>query len=260
VLSAHPQLKNQLMFKYNEKKQEGQEFVIFNLLKSNKKLKALDVLLYQQIVYTSAFTGYSPKTNKYFIEFFNDTEWNIRKSIELLIEEGLITRTLTSNTDRKLYPVKLDFSKDLPMSETQGSVSVPQGGVSVPQGLASVPQGGVSVPHTYNNIKIQLDNIKNKNNNNINITENSDFVEELDGVANITSKKYHSVGVDNIIPGNDDGIELPLKEEIEIPIEEKVKSFSIKEKQIEEIEIFDEGFKDISSKFNEYEQLNALNY
>ena len=244
------------MYKYTEKNQEGQEFVIFNLLKSNKKLKALDVLLYQQIVYTSAFTGYSPKTNKYFIDFFNDSEWNIRKSIELLIEEGLITRTLTSNTDRKLYPVKLDFSKEQPMSNTQGGMSVPQGGMSVPQGGMSDTQGGMSdtqggmsVPHTYNNINIQLDKINNKINNNINITKNLDLVEEVKGVAS---------NISTSTPEGKDDIDLYLESVKEEQFDDRFDYYknkpSIKE---EELDIFERNIED---KFSYDEKINVLNY
>jgi hypothetical protein len=257
------------MNKYKQENKEGQEFVIFNLLKSNKKLKALDVLLYQQIVYTSAFTGYSPKTNKYFIEFFNDTEWNIRKSIELLIEEGLITRTITSNTDRKLYPVKLDFSKEEPMSDTQGGMSVPQGGMSVPQGGMSDTQGGMSdtqggmsVPHTYNNIKIQLDNIKNKNNNNINITENLDLVEGIDKeVKSLVSNTSTNIptGGDNIYSEEiEDYLNSLIRIEVEETLEEKIEK--VKTKSSIKEEEFDIPQRNIEDKFSDYEIYNALNY
>jgi hypothetical protein len=142
---------------------------------------------------------------------------------------------------------------------------VPQGGMSVPQGGMSVPQGGMSVPHTYNNINIQLDNNninKNNNYNNINIIENFDFVEGDNKSGNNIIPTNTPEGGDNIVPGNDDGVDVSslLKEVIEIPIEEKLKLSSTKKEKINESSTNEEGYRDISTKFTDDEQSDALNY
>jgi hypothetical protein len=148
------------------------------------------------------------------------------------------------------------------MSVPQGGMSVPQGGMSVPQGGMSVPQGGMSVPHTYNNIKIQLDNIKNKNNNNINITENLDLVEELDGgsiISNLNIPTNTPEGGD-LIPGNDDGIDISnlIKPEVIIPLEKKIEANKIKPSTKEESSDIVIG--NIDDVFSYEEKKNALNY
>ena len=134
--------------------------------------------------------------------------------------------------------------------------------MSVPQGGMSVPQGGMSVPHTYNNIKIQLDNIKNKNNNNINITENLDLVEGIDkevkSVVSNTSTNTPTGG-DNIHSKEmEDYLNSLIRIEVEETLEEKIEKvktkFSIKEEE------FDIPQGNIEDKFSDYEIYNALNY
>jgi predicted metal-dependent hydrolase len=137
--------------------------------------------------------------------------------------------------------------------------------MSVPQGGMSVPQGGMSVPHTYNNIKIQLDNIKNKNKNNNNITENLDFVEGIDNeVKSVVSNTSTNTptGGDNIYSNEvEDYLNSLLRKEVEETLEEKIEKVKkVKTKSSIKEDEFDIPQRNIEDKFSDYEIYNALNY
>jgi hypothetical protein len=105
---------------------------------------------------------------------------------------------------------------------------------------------------------------KNKDNNqyNNNISKNLDLVEVLDG-GNITSTLNPSNSTPeggDLIPGNDDGIDISdlIKPEVIIPLEEKIEANKIKPSTKEESSDIVIG--NIDDVFSYEEKKNALNY
>ena len=246
-----PPIRKSIMNKDSNKNLKGQQFVPYfkELKKKYPTLSHLDILIYGEIYYKNNLKDGCFASNDFFAQEFNESILTIKRSIARLVEVGLVSRVITSGSRRRLYIIEEGITNDM-------------GGITNDmQGITNDMVGITNDMVEENNKENKEYNNKNNNYNNINITKNLDFFEELDGVANITSTNTPQGG-DNIVPGNDDGVDVSslLKEVIEIPIEEKLKLSSTKKEKINESSTNEEGYKDISTKFTDDEQSDALNY
>jgi hypothetical protein len=255
------------MNKDSNKTLKNQQFVPYfkELRKKYPSLFHLDILIYGEIYYKNNLKQGCFAGNEFFAEEFNESVLTIKRSIARLVEVGLVSRVITSGSKRRLYIIDQGITDDM-VGITDDMVGITDDMVGY-----HTRYGGVS--HTiWSGITDDMVEEKNKENNkeknkdnnqyNNNISKNLDLVEVLDGgsiISNLNIPTNTPTGGD-LIPGNDDGIDISdlIKPEVIIPLEEKIEGNKIKPSTKEESSDIVIG--NIDDVFSYEEKNNALNY
>jgi len=222
-----------------------------HILKNNR-ISPLDKLVYAQIHSLSQVEGYCWATNKNLSEMLATSPRNIQLSITKLIDENLITRVL-STSQRKLFLVEMKEPTPTDVRTYTQHMKEP-----TPTDVRTYTQHMKEPTYIIDN---RIDNLKdnridNNNSKNLDLVEGID--KEVKSVVSNTSTNPPEGG--DLIPGNDDGIDISnlIKPEVIIPLEEKIESNKIKHSTKEESSDIVIG--NIDDVFSYEEKKNALNY
>ncbi len=268
------------MNKDKEKNLKNQQFVPYfkELRKKYPSLSHLDILIYGEIYYKNNLKQGCFAGNEFFAEQFNESIRTIQRCITNLIEVGLVSRVITPGIKRNLYLIEEEFNPDSQEAHTGATNLTPGHDKSDTTGATNLTPGhdksdttGATnlTPGHDKSVIVEEKNKennkeKNKDNNqyNNNISKNLDLVEVLDG-GNISSNLNPSTKTPeggDLIPGNDDGIDISdlIKPEVIIPLEEKIEANKIKPSTKEESSDIVIG--NIDDVFSYEEKKNALNY